>query len=204
MTTRFLKMSTNTKSKKGRKKRMKRRSGIESLRHGELFGQSERWPYRFVQWRLAPIFPQSLIYNTSVCFVLLRWDMVSSEKPKWALTSSGGVNASHWVSEISSKRSSKQHDKPSESEFVFFIPDLFKSHTSFQDLKELQSRISGIFYVVTWTKRKGDNEILFYFLGDWMFWTNQMRPVYRQCHRAKNFGFVRNISHRQNDKIERT
>jgi len=76
------------------------------------------WPYRFVQWRSAlPTVPNHQcysFYNTSVCFVRLRWDMVSSENPKWALTSSGGVKASHWVSEISSKR------------FVFKISRNFK------------------------------------------------------------------------------
>ena len=44
------------------------------------------------------------VHNTSVCFVLLNLDIVSSEKPKWALTSSGGVSASHWDREISWKR----------------------------------------------------------------------------------------------------
>lgn len=50
-----------------------------------------------LSWALVTLHNQ----RTSVCFVLLRWAIVSSENPRCALTSAGGVNASHWLSEIS-------------------------------------------------------------------------------------------------------
>jgi hypothetical protein len=34
---------------------------------------------------------------TTVCFVFFIAAIVSSDKPRWAFTSSGGVNASHWI-----------------------------------------------------------------------------------------------------------
>jgi hypothetical protein len=95
-------------------------------------------------------------YFTNVCLTLLRCDIISSEKPRCALTSSGGVKANHWLREMSWKRS-KIAKSINEHQCDAVAKDV--KRTCLENLEKFQRRVSNVLDIMAYQNKNGSNEI---------------------------------------------